>query len=85
MVQNDIKKNLIPVLHRKEFADLTIMKSSIFDFYEKYLKPEKQEALFLSEFLEGRYRPELLFENEEILQRIQQHPMIVWKLNQMKK
>lgn len=82
LVQDDIKKNLIPVLHRKEFADLTIMKASIFNFYEEYLKPDQQEALFLSEFLEGRYRPELLFENKEILQRIQQHPMILWKLKQ---
>jgi len=29
----------------------------------------------------GIYEPELLFEDKEIVERIKEHPMIMWKLN----
>ncbi len=39
----------------------------------------KEEKEFLSRFECGDYIPELLFEDEKILQRIINHPMALWK------
>jgi hypothetical protein len=33
----------------------------------------------MDRFLAGEYRPDLLFEDNEILSRIKNHPMALWK------
>ena len=30
---------------------------------------------------EGKYKPELLFEDGEVIERIKEHPMAHWKIN----
>lgn len=39
----------------------------------------KEEKEFLDRFEKGEYVPKLLFENDEILRRIENHPMALWK------
>ena len=48
-------------------------------FLTELISPTSQEELFLSHFADGKYRPELLFEDSEIVERIKNHPMAVWK------
>ena len=36
---------------------------------------------FYDKFQKGIYEPELLFEDKEIIERIKEHPMIIWKLS----
>lgn len=43
------------------------------------------EQRFLEAFRQGSYQPDLLFEDEDILQRIQHHPMALWKTRNMMK
>ena len=39
----------------------------------------KEEKEYLDRFENGEYIPELLFEDENILDRIRNHPMALWK------
>ena len=39
-----------------------------------------EEKKFLNKFENGEYIPELLFEDKEILDRIKNHPMALWKI-----
>jgi hypothetical protein len=38
-----------------------------------------KEAAFLRHFAEGRYEPELFFEDDEILERVENHPVTRWR------
>lgn len=81
--KQDIKTKLLPTLKdrnpkkseiedmklsvRKYLKDILVIDDSIKEFYEKFQK--------------GIYEPELIFEDKEIIARIKEHPMIMWKLN----
>lgn len=41
----------------------------------------EDEKEFLERFENGEYIPELLFEDERILERIKNHPMALWKMS----
>ena len=42
------------------------------------LTPEEKE--FLDRFEKNEYRLELLFEEKEIIKRLENHPMALWKM-----
>lgn len=42
------------------------------------LTPREEE--FVTRFCNKEYRPELLFEDATIVERIEQHPMALWKM-----
>jgi hypothetical protein len=50
---------------------------------ESLLKLEDNEWEFLKAFREKEYRPDLLFDSKEILERIINHPMAIWKCSQV--
>jgi hypothetical protein len=39
----------------------------------------KEEKEFLNKFESGEYIPELLFQDEKIIERVRNHPMALWK------
>jgi len=41
------------------------------------------ELGFGKEFSEGRYKPELLYDDPEILERIKDHPMAIWRASRI--
>lgn len=43
----------------------------------------KDEKAFLDKFENGEYIPELLFDDKEILDRIKEHPMAIWKTREI--
>jgi hypothetical protein len=43
-----------------------------------------KESAFLRRFASGHYEPELLFEDEKILRRIENHPMAVWRIRHIR-
>lgn len=49
------------------------------------MRPTEAEKQFMEEFRHKRYRPELLFEDEEIVGRLLNHPMALWKMQQQRK
>ena len=74
-----IKTDLVPVLHRGEFFDLPAAKTQVTNYLTELLKPEKSELEFWDAFRNKEYRPELLFDEPEILTRLERHPMALWK------
>lgn len=80
-----IRTDLNSVLHRTEHFDLSYAKTQVKEYLKKILNPEKQEFSFWKLFAVGDYRPELLFDDAEILERISYHPMALWKCNKNKK
>lgn len=80
-----IHTDLYPVLRRKEGFNLDDAKHNVTSFLsENILNLNENEWLFLSEFSQGRYRPELVFEQQEIVERIKSHPMAMWKIKKIK-
>ena len=74
-----IKTELTPVLRRGEQFDLANAQEQVKTYLSDLFKPENKEFVFLRTFADGKYQPELLFEDADILARIAQHPMALWK------
>lgn len=74
-----IRTDLNPVIRKKEVFNLELAKENVRIFIGKLLDLSKDEKSFLSNFYEGNYTPNLLFDDEEILSRIAKHPMVKWK------
>lgn len=50
-------------------------------FISKLMKLSDSELKFITEFDNGNYKPELLFDDQNIINRIQNHPMALWKIS----
>lgn len=77
-----IKTDLLPVIRKGEFIELVDMKQTVKDFLENLLALTDDEKAFLHAFSDKQYRPELLFDDEDVLNRIRQHPMAMWKMQE---
>jgi len=77
-----IKTDLLPVIQKGEFFELENAKTSVAEFLKELLILETDERKFLDEFKAKKYRPELLFDDTDILSRIKEHPMALWKMQQ---
>ncbi len=75
-----IKTDLLPVIQKGEFFELENAKNSVVEYLKELLSLEDDERKFLDEFKAKRYRPELLFDGTDILDRIREHPMALWKI-----
>jgi predicted nucleotidyltransferase component of viral defense system len=75
-----IRTELLPVIRRKEHFNLDSAKAKVKKFIAELmvLTPQEQEFIFC--FENKRYMPELLFDDEAIVGRIKEHPMILWKM-----
>lgn len=82
VAQNRIKTDLYPVLRGKDNFELQASQSQVKTWLETLLRLEDNEWKFLEAFRDKQYRPELLFEPVEILERIKNHPMALWKCSQ---
>ena len=82
VTQNRIKTDLYPVLRNKDKFDLKTAQMQVKAWLESLLKLEDNEQEFLDAFRNKTYQPELLFESSEIVERIRNHPMALWKCSQ---
>lgn len=74
-----IKTDLIPVLRRGEHFDLETAQKKTMEYLSGFLIPQEAELEFWRAFNRKEYRPELLFSNNDCLERIRRHPMALWK------
>lgn len=74
-----IRRDLFPVIKDKANFDLDGRKKQAQDYLQNLMKLTADEQKYLLSFANGEYRPELLFADEEILERIKRHPMALWK------
>ena len=79
-----IRSSLIPVLKKTEKFDLEEAKANVVSFLSKLLSLGEAEKNFIDSFNQGEYKPELLFDDGQIIERIKNHPMALWKINEVK-
>lgn len=75
-----IRADLLPVIQKGEFIELEQIKADVKTFLSKLLVTTEREREFLELFSQKEYRPELLFDDSQIINRIQKHPMVLWKM-----
>ena len=76
-----IRSALIPVLKKTEKFDFEEAKSNVISFLTTLLILGDAEKKFIDSFNQGEYKPELLFDDGKIIERIKEHPMALWKIN----
>lgn len=77
--QQRVKTDLLPVLRRGTWFDAEQAHDQVIAYLKEVLIPDTEELAFWSAFREKEYHPELLFHDQNILSRICQHPMALWK------
>jgi predicted nucleotidyltransferase component of viral defense system len=77
--QNKIKTDLLPVLRNGVYFDAKTAQNDCVEYLKRLLILTDQETGFLQAFRDKQYRPELLFSDSAILERISGHPMALWK------
>ena len=79
LVFSRIKSDLFPVLAVKDKFDLEGKKQQAKEYIEALMKPTEAEMDYMERFIAKEYKPELLFEDTEIVERLRNHPMALWK------
>lgn len=79
LTKHKIKTDLLPVIRRKEVLDLESTKRTVKSYINDLMTLTPSETEFLERFENKEYVPELLFEDPNILNRIRNHPMALWK------
>ena len=74
-----IRTDLFPVLQRGEKFDAGTAETTVRNYLRALLNLTDEEKQFLLCFSQKQYRPELLFDDADVLARIAHHPMAVWK------
>jgi len=83
ITQRKIKTDLFPVISNSERFDFHTVKQRVAGFLEQQMVPDEKEREFLTRFAAGKYLPELLFEDEEIIARVLGHPMAAWRMQKL--
>ena len=73
------KTQLRPVLSKSDKFNLEEAKEIVINYVKDLVELGSQEIEFINEFKLGIYKPELLFDDAEIVGRIVNHPMAKWR------
>ena len=76
---NKIRRDLFPVLNKKDNFQLDERKKIAKNYISDLMVLTTKEKEYLDRFEEKKYIPELLFEDAEIVERVKNHPMALWK------
>ena len=77
-----IRRDLFPVLSKKDNFKLDERKQQAKDYIADLMQLTDQEQEYMDRFIAKEYVPELLFDDKEIVERIKEHPMALWKCQQ---
>lgn len=75
-----IRTDLLPVLRKRDDFDLEVTKKAVKKYVTELMVLTKPEKEFLDHFENKEYVPQLLFEDADIIERIENHPMALWKI-----
>jgi len=75
-----IRRQLKPVLAKNDGFDVKQAVPIVSEYLQTTLLLSEEEKEFVSLFREKLYKPELLFDDEEIIKKIKAHPMVLWRL-----
>lgn len=76
---SQIKRKLIPVLKKSDKFEFEAAKTEVKTYLTTLMMLNENEKLFIERFNQKIYYPELLFDDLEIVSRIKNHPMAIWK------
>ena len=76
---NKIKRDLFPVISKKDNFNLEERKNQAKEYISTLMQLTDSEKEYIERFIAKEYRPELLFEDDKIVERLQKHPMALWK------
>lgn len=74
-----VRDYLVPVLRRTDTFDFQVAKHKVSDFLKEFLVFSDEEYQFIEHFNQRDYRPDILFKDSDIVNRIASHPMALWK------
>lgn len=77
-----IKRDLFPVLRKRDYFDLDDRKQRAKRYIEELMIVTPNEMEYMTAFENKEYKPELLFDDEKIIERVKEHPMAIWKMKQ---
>lgn len=77
-----IRRDLFPVLSKKDNFMLEERKQQAKDYIADLMQMTEREQEYMDRFIAKEYVPELLFDDKEIVERIKEHPMAIWKCQQ---
>ena len=76
---NKIRRDLFPVLNKKDNFQLDEKKKLAKDYIAELMVLTSKEQEYLDSFEQKKYMPELLFEDKNIIARVKNHPMALWR------
>lgn len=75
-----IRTDLFPVIRDRGNFKLDEKKKAAKTYIDELMRLTPQEKEFLDRFENNEYRLNLLFEEDEIIKRLENHPMALWKM-----
>ena len=84
LTKRDFLRMLLPMLQKGVPFHHEEAISKVSSFLTRLFQFENGEAEFARRFASKDYRPDLLFDDSEILKRIQNHPMALWRTRETK-
>lgn len=75
-----IKTDLLPVLTKRDSFNLENAVKLVKEFILNLMTFTPEEIEFIEHFKAKVYKPDLLFDDLTIIERIRNHPMILWKI-----
>jgi hypothetical protein len=76
-----IKSQLVPLLPSgKKYFPIEEAKENTMLYLKSILSLNSEECEFISNFNKKIYKPELLFQDSEIIKRIANHSMAIWRI-----
>lgn len=69
-----IRRDLFPVLRKKDNFELEERKSSARKYLSRLMQVTKKEMEYMEAFESKEYKPELLFQDLDILANVKEHP-----------
>jgi len=79
-----VRTDLLPMIRNAKRFDLQEARERVSAFLNERMALTEKESAFLKHFTTGRYEPQLLFEDNEIIKRIENHPMLIWRLQHIR-
>jgi len=79
-----VKTDLLPMIRNAERFDLPSARERVSAFLSDWMALTENESAFLERFTAGSYEPQLLFEDDAVVHRIENHPMALWRLQHIR-
>lgn len=78
-----IKRQLKPVISKKDTFDFIAAREIVKEYIKRIINLTDKEKEFITKFRDKEYIPELLFEDNDIITRIEKHPMALWRTREI--